>query len=152
MMDKKQLRDLIRRVLIALDLHSEAVENLLMGTAAQESRLGEYIRQLGNGPALGIFQMEPTTFEDIAQNYLQYKPDLAKKIIVTSGVNELRSEYLEYNIAFSIAMCRVHYLRVPGMIPENLIGWAKYWKEFYNTRLGKGTEEEFIRNFKQLVL
>ena len=36
-MDKKQLRDLIKRVLVDLDLHSESAENLLMGTAAQES-------------------------------------------------------------------------------------------------------------------
>lgn len=151
-MDKKQLRDLIKRVLVALDLHSEAAENLLMGTAAQESRLGEYIRQLGSGPALGIFQMEPATFKDIVQNYLQYKPELGKKVMSISGVNALRSEYLEYNLALAICMCRVHYLRVTPNMPRNLVGWAKYWKEYYNTRLGKGTEEEFIRNFKNLVL
>ncbi len=151
-MDKKQLRNLIKRVLIALDLHSESAENLLMGTAAQESGLGEYIRQIGNGPALGIFQMEPNTFRDIVQNYLQYKPELAKLVMSVSGVNALRSEYLEYNLALAICMCRVHYLRVSENMPENLVGWAKYWKEYYNTRLGKGTEEEFIRNFKNLVL
>lgn len=151
-MNKKQLRDLIKRVLVALDLHSESAENLLIGTAAQESALGEYIRQLGNGPALGIFQMEPATFKDIVQNYLQYKPELAKLIMSVSGVNALRSEYLEYNLALSIAMCRVHYLRVSVTIPDNLTGWAKYWKEYYNTRLGKGTEDEFIRNFKKHVL
>lgn len=151
-MNKKQLRDLIKRVLVALDLHSESVENLLMGTAAQESALGEYIRQLGNGPALGVFQMEPATFKDIVQNYLQYKPELAKLVMSVSGVNALRSEYLEYNLALSICMCRVHYLRVSEKMPDNLTGWAKYWKEHYNTRLGKGTEEEFIRNFKKYVL
>lgn len=151
-MDKKQLRDLIKRVLVALDLHSESAENLLMGTAAQESGLGEYIRQIGNGPALGIFQMEPNTFRDIVQNYLQYKPELAKLVMSVSGVNALRSEYLEYNLALSICMCRVHYLRVSEKMPDNLTGWAKYWKEHYNTRLGKGTEEEFIRNFKNYVL
>ena len=151
-MDKKQPRDLIHRVLIDLDLYSEAAENLLMGTAAQESGLGEYIRQLGNGPALGIFQMEPATFKDIVQNCLQYKPELAKLVMSVSGVNALRSEYLEYNLALSICMCRIHYLRVSEKMPDNLTGWAKYWKEYYNTRLGKGIEEEFIRNFKKYVL
>ncbi|WP_059026747.1 hypothetical protein [Gabonibacter massiliensis] len=151
-MDKKQLRDLIKRVLVDLDLHSESAENLLMGTAAQESGLGEYIRQLGSGPALGIFQMEPNTFKDIVQNYLQYKPELAKKVMAISGANAFRSEYLEYNLALSICMCRVHYLRMPVRIPDDLTGWAKYWKEHYNTRIGKGTEKEFVRNFKKLVL
>ena len=151
-MKKQQLRNLIKRVLVDLDLYSESAENLLMGTAAQESGFGEYIRQIGGGPALGIFQMDPETFKDIVKNYLKYKPELAKLVMSVSGVNALRYEYLEYNLALSIAMCRVHYLRVPEPMPGNLTGWAKYWKEYYNTRLGKGTEEEFIRNFKQHVL
>ena len=96
--------------------------------------------------------MEPNTFKDIVQNYLQYKPELAKKVMAISGANAFRSEYLEYNLALSICMCRVHYLRVPVRIPDDLTGWAKYWKEHYNTRIGKGTEKEFVRNFKKLVL
>ena len=96
--------------------------------------------------------MEPATFKDIVQNCLQYKPELAKLVMSVSGVNALRSEYLEYNLALSICMCRIHYLRVSEKMPDNLTGWAKYWKEYYNTRLGKGIEEEFIRNFKKYVL
>lgn len=99
MMDKRQLRNLIRRVLIGIGGYSEEAENLLMGTAAQESALGEYIRQLGNGPALGIFQMEPETFDDIVRNYLSYRPDLCRKVLIVSGVINLKSEYLEYNMA-----------------------------------------------------
>ena len=92
-MDKRQLRNLIRRVLIGIGGYSEEAENLLMGTAAQESALGEYIRQLGNGPALGIFQMEPETFDDIVRNYLSYRPDLCRKVLIVSGVINLKSEY-----------------------------------------------------------
>ena len=152
MMDKKQLRNLIRRVLIGIDGYSEEAENLLMGTAAQESALGEYIRQLGIGPALGIFQMEPVTFDDIVQNYLAYYPELYRKIRVVSGVVNLKSEYLEYNLALAICMTRAHYARVREKIPLNLSGWAGYWKKYYNTPKGRGTEEEFVYNFKRYVL
>ena len=58
-MDPKQLKELIERVLRKVNLYSDAAVDLLMLTAAQESACGKYIRQLGNGPALGIFQMEP---------------------------------------------------------------------------------------------
>lgn len=151
-MNKKQLRNLVERVLTALDLYTPSAVELVLGTIAQESAGGEYIRQVGGGSALGICQMEPATFRDIVEHYLRYHPDLAKKVMSVTGVNALRSEYSEYNHALSIAMCRVHYLRVKETIPTDLSGWAGYWKEHYNTRSGKGTPEEFICNYKRLVL
>lgn len=149
-MDKKQLRNLVNRVLIAMDLHRPEVEELILGTIAQESVGATFIKQI-KGPALGICQMEPATFRDICENYLKYKPDLAKKIMSVAGANALRSEYLEYNLALAIAMCRIHYLRQPEKIPLTLDGWAKYWKDHYNTHLGKGTTSEFIANYKKHV-
>ena len=67
-MNKVTLRNLITSVLKELNLHSDNAVNLLMGTAAQESHLGKYRKQIGGGPALGIFQMEPATFNDIVNN------------------------------------------------------------------------------------
>lgn len=151
-MNKKQLRNLVERVLIALDLYTSSAAELVLGTIAQESQGGEYIRQIGGGPALGICQMEPATFRDIVDSCLRNKPELAKQVMSVAGVNALRSEYLEYNAALAIAMCRVHYLRVKEPIPGDLSSWAQYWKEHYNTRYGKGTTEEFISNYKKLVL
>lgn len=63
MIDPRQLRDLIvRPVPEQLDLYSPAAEQLVMGTAAQESRL-VYIRQhLGedkHGRGRGLWQIEP---------------------------------------------------------------------------------------------
>lgn len=150
-MNKKQLRDLIRRILTEIGLYSEYAENLLMGTSAQESHLGEYIRQI-NGPALGIFQMEPATFRDIVKNFLSYRLDLAQKILEASGCREFKAEHLEYNVALAICMTRVHYLRVTESIPTTIEGYARYWKKHYNTSLGKGTESEFITNYKKFAL
>ena len=63
---------IIRPTLQKINLWSEAAENLLLGTAAQESLLGTYLKQNGNGPALGIYQMEPNTHKDIWIHYLNY--------------------------------------------------------------------------------
>eukprot|EP01006_Ploeotia_vitrea_P010228 TRINITY_DN26537_c0_g1_i1.p3 TRINITY_DN26537_c0_g1~~TRINITY_DN26537_c0_g1_i1.p3 ORF type:complete len:102 (-),score=2.31 TRINITY_DN26537_c0_g1_i1:1187-1492(-) len=54
----EQLRTLVvQPVLAALDLSaSDVAENLIMGTAAHESHLGDYIKQVGGGPDIGIFQ------------------------------------------------------------------------------------------------
>lgn len=152
MLNKSQLRNLVEKTLIAIDLHSKDAVNLVLGTIAQESGGGEYLRQLYNGPAVGICQMEPATFDDHVENYLKYKPQLKEKIKKFTGINKFKVTYLEWNLAFSIAMCRVHYRRRPEPLPTTLQGYASYWKNYYNTYLGKGTEREFIYNYKKYVL
>lgn len=150
-MNKVTLRNLITSVLKEIGLHSDNAVNLLMGTAAQESHLGKYRKQIGGGPALGIFQMEPATFNDIVNNFLRFKPELAAKIEKVGRMSRFYAPDLENNDLLSICMARVHYSRVKKAIPGNLEGWATYWKRYYNTPLGKGTEEEFIANYKKYV-
>ena len=150
-MNKEQLKDLVERVLIGIGLYTPDAANLILGTIAQESGFGTYIKQI-KGPALGICQIEPFTFEDILNNFLVYKPTLKAKIRGACNIYELRSESLVYNLAFSIAMCRMFYLRISEALPTNMEGYAKYWKTYYNTHLGKGTEQEFINNYKKYVL
>lgn len=45
-----QFRDLITRVLKEVALYSPAAVNLLLGTAAQESGFGTYLRQVRDRP------------------------------------------------------------------------------------------------------
>ena len=53
----------IEPVLKTLDLYSEDAVNLVLGTACVESECGRWLHQLGTGPALGIYQMEPDTHD-----------------------------------------------------------------------------------------
>lgn len=149
-MNKEVLRLLIKDTLEQIGLCSDNAVELLMGTCAQESALGKYRRQIGGGPALGIMQMEPNTYKDIVKNYLKYKPALVAKILKVSGLKEIPdAEELVMNDRFAICMARVHYLRFKGAIPSDVEGWAHYWKIYYNTRFGKGTETDFIGNYNR---
>ena len=79
-LDTKQLRTrIVRPTLQVIGLWSPSAENLVMGTAMQESRC-TYLKQLGKGPAIGIFQMEPMTFQDIYDNFLSYQHELRAKV------------------------------------------------------------------------
>ena len=151
-MNKNTIENLIINTISDINLYSADAVCLLMGTCAQESHMGKYRRQIGGGPALGIFQMEPATFRDIIDNYLRYKPELQEKIKKTAGVDCFDSNDLIDNDRLAICFARIHYLRIKEAIPSNLAGWSWYWKKYYNTPLGKGTEEEFIRNFQQLCV
>ena len=150
MKNKAQLKTEIEATLEAIGLYSEEAVNLLLGTCAQESAFGKYRRQLGNGPALGIYQMEPFTYNDCFVNFLKYNPDLFAKILKVSGLNQFPdAEEMVNNDVFAACMCRVRYLRAQGAIPRTIEGQAKYWKQHYNTVKGRGTVEEYLKNWKR---
>lgn len=152
-----QFAGLIDRVLTLFgrgindNIRSEDAIRLLFGTAAQESQLGTYLRQI-NGPALGVFQIEPDTELDIWKNWLVHRHTMADSIYNLSGVTWANPLALETNLAYQIIMARIHYLRVPEPLPHHgdVPAMANYWKAHYNTHLGKGTPEEWVRNFKRL--
>jgi hypothetical protein len=147
-MDADQLRKAIVRPALGL-IGVTSGENLVMGTAAQESQL-KYVKQLGSGPALGIYQMEPATYKDIWDNYLSYREELATKILDSIDATMIpTAERLIWDFRFATIMCRVHYRRVAEPLPDenDIPGMAQYWKTHYNTELGAGTVEEFIHNY-----
>ena len=146
------MRKLVEDTLMEFGFFTKDSANLVLGTIAQESGYGKYRRQLGNGPALGIAQMEPDTFNDINKNFLSYRPYIIDSIKKTCEVTELKAEDLETNDKLAICMCRVQYLRFKNPIPTDLPGYAALWKFRYNTIKGAGTVKEFIENYKKYVI
>jgi hypothetical protein len=146
-MDSSQLLEyIIKPSLQTLDLYSYEASILLLATAAQESQGGYYIKQLGGGPARGIFQMETETHDDIYDNFLVYRPELLNKFKPLLLPFWDKSQQLIVNPLYASAMARVHYYRVSDPLPQ--VGMEEMWpyyKEFYNTSLGAATEEEWLQ-------
>ena len=151
--NRNQFEELITEVLNDLGLHSLSAVNLLLGTAAQESRFGTYLRQI-NGPALGAFQMESTTEEDIWRNYLRSHYNIRWLVVRSTLISVPTPEALVWNLAYGIAMARIKYYRAPDPLPapDDIQGLASYWKKGYNTYKGKGRVEEFMENYQRFVL
>lgn len=153
MLDPKQLRDLVvMPVLQQLDLPSDAPSKgaaameLLMGTAMQESQL-VYIHQLGGGPAVGLWQMEPATFLWLA-GWVNQRPSLLAKVMgysigISPQVNQLAG-----NVYLACAMARLRYYVVPEALPGqgDAEAQARYYKAHYNTPAGAATVEEYLAN------
>lgn len=128
---------------------------LILGTAAAESRMGFYNRQV-RGPAIGMFQMEPNTAWDILQNYVAYRDIMKDAIKAVTGCS-MRSRSglineLEFNPELQVVMCGIHYRRRKAQLidrePETL---AAIWKEKYNTYKGKGTIEHFVHAYNKYI-
>ena len=133
-------------------INSEAAIRLLLMTAAHESRMGHYLHQV-KGPAVGIYQMEPATAEDIfAWMTRQPVVDIAIERRPVSLLYRLQgigftSETAEMagNLYYATAMARLHYWRVPEPLPDadDVEGLATYAKRFYNSMLGKAQVADY---------
>ncbi len=146
----------IRPILKSLNLWSPAAENLLMGTAAQESAMGHSLKQQNNGTALGIYQIEPATHQDIFDNFLAYRHLLLNKVLYHCSahgqVNESNQDAeLIGNVNYATCIARLVYARISSPLPDanDVKGLAAYWKAHYNTPKGKGTEKAFIDNYER---
>lgn len=144
------LDEIVIPTLKELDMYSEEACLLIVGTAIQESRL-HYLKQIPSGIAKGVCQMEEATHDDIWDNFLKYKPEIKEKVLGLTNQSMDLVDQLKGNLYYAVAMCRIHYYRVSEALPNDLAGMARYWKKYYNTPLGKGTEEEFIHNYEQAV-
>lgn len=150
----------IRPALLFVGLHSDAAEELLLGTACQESHCGEYLEQLGGGPAIGVWQMEPATHDDIWRNFLRYRPGLGSLVAMLacarhqgSGDVRVRAEALSGCLEYAAVMARIQYLRDPAPLPAagDIPAQAAMWKRVYNTARGKGEIAEYLGNWDRFV-
>jgi len=160
MIDVKQFVTLvIRPTLLELGLYTPAAERLLLGTALVESNL-TWLAQTPRGPALGVYQMEPATHDDIWIHWLARKPVWNARVrsfsraIGTPGFPRPVAQELVTNMAYATVMTRMHYYRRPFGMPTEHSDWAlaQIWKQHYNTRLGAGRPEEFVRRLQAYPL
>lgn len=153
MLDLTDFREaIVRPTLLHLGLHNDAAENLVVGTAVQESRL-TYLRQI-KGPALGLYQIEAATHQDLWNNWLIRKGELGDKVRDLLSRVPSATDQLICNLRYATAICRLIYYRRPEPLPaaDDIIGLAGYWKQHYNTHLGRGTESEFALNYREAHL
>jgi hypothetical protein len=151
MLDLLQFREaIIKPALQDIHLFSAEAMELLVFTCATESNGGTYIRQ-NKGPALGIYQMEPATYNDIWQNYINLNPKLAMILSTSFDCGRMPSEdRLIYDLRFATVMARLHYARVKEPIPwfDDINAIWEYYKKYYNTAGGAAEKINSILKYK----
>jgi hypothetical protein len=144
-MMKKQIREIIEWGLKEMDLYSEDAVDLVYKTGNAETGY-RHLKQMGGGPAIGFWQVEPATLIDILDNYVKYRPELEKRLKSLGFDRSSVEVRVMGNIALQAVFCRLKYKRDRYALPKSndLEGQAKYWKRVYNTHLGKGTITHFM--------
>ena len=146
--------NIIRPCLDRMGLYSKDAEELLIATLAHESLGGTYLRQLNDGPALGIYQMEPTTHDSIWENFLLFRNDLAHKLVLQ--FNKMRKPHatdMIHDLFYATAMARIYYLKVSDPLPafDDIDKIWQYYKSFYTTAIGGAKQEGCMKNYKKFT-
>ncbi len=145
--------EVISPTLKNVGLYSDAAAELLLGTALQESKL-VFRRQIGGGPARGLFQMEMATHNDIFDNYLKYRSTLRSAVLLQKSSLKANAEKeLTDNDPYATAMARVLYKRAPKALPKagDVEAMVAYWKQYYNTPLGAGAVEQYVTSWNSVM-
>lgn len=154
-LDVRQLKyEIVRPTLISMGLWSAAAENLLTGTALAESRAA-YVKQVGGGPALGLWQMEPATHDDCWINFLRFPAQsrLATKLQAMLAPDLTRQQQLITNLRYACAMARIRFYRVRDALPvaTDAAGLSAYHKAHYNTEQGAADPVANVAFFAEAI-
>ena len=151
-MDSKQLlTHFIEPACSLIGLASDEASILLLATAAVESDNGKYVKQIG-GPALGWYQMEPATHQDLYDNFLKYKPTLENKLKFLALPGFDRSHQLTVNPLYAAGAARLQYYRVPKPLPEiGVESMWPYYKDHWNSHKGATTYSKWNDAWERFV-
>lgn len=149
----KEIKEIAEHALYKLNSYSDDALALVVRTGMAESGY-RALKGYGEGnPAIGFWQIEPATLNDMVDNYISYRPHYSKNLI-SLGMNFNDDMIISVisNMAVQAGLCRLHYRRDKDPIPswDDLEAQAKYWKRVYNTIEGRGTVEHFIKANKDV--
>jgi hypothetical protein len=160
----------IRPTLEQLDDWSPAAENLLLGTAAQESQLGN---RLQNGPIhsgqlqrQGLYRISANTHLQVWDQFLIGDPELASRLRgLASQQQFLKTPHQELvtNLSYATGVAWMVYKRHRVTLPDarDIDALANCWLQYFAKRDCNADEsgfnvevslEKFKANYRQLVL
>jgi len=142
--DMQVIDDAIKRTLIKMNRYSDAANTVLLMIAAHESMGGKYRKQI-NGPALGVFQIEPDTHDSIWDN-CDSITRLANKCGFTRDVRKLAT-----NEDYSVFVARCYLLMDVNPLPTGIDAMASYCKSYWN-RTGKASPSAYMADYIRYVI
>ena len=149
----KEIKSIVEYALYKIDSYSDDALALVTRTGMAESGY-RALKGYGEGnPAIGFWQIEPATLNDMIENYINYRSHYKKKL-VSLGMDFGKDRIMSVmsNMAVQSALCRLHYRRDKYSIPswDDLEAQGKYWKRVYNTEEGRGTVGHFMEANKDV--
>jgi hypothetical protein len=93
---------------------------------------------------VGIMQFTTTGFKQVQQYTNQARKNIVKQTW-NIDIDKISLIDLQYSPLKSVIFARLYYLTMPCAIPSSIAERAAYWKKYYNSVLGAGTEAQYIK-------
>jgi hypothetical protein len=142
-----QLFEMIEDVCEAMKSENENIEatkELMICTAAQETKLGTLMDKSDYRYGTGIMQIDPIGITDILRRGNKWIEFCKRKYDI--HFDKLQHRELETSALLCVIASRIRYKVVPQPIPNTTEGLWEYYKRYYNSYLGAATKEEYMKN------
>jgi len=153
-MNKEQLVNLV--IIPTLEeipkgLSAESVQAITM-IIAHESKRGNFLKQMGNGRALGLIQMEPTTHDSTWEHGDSIWDNALKLGIITLHEYGLDihppASRLIYDLRYNVFMARQRLFMKPEALPKTPYQMSFYLKKFWNSAGGAADSNSYLRDYE----
>lgn len=144
---------IVRDTLRSIDEWEPVHENLLLGTAAQESSMGQSLKC---GRLLGIYHISPNTHRAVWDKYLLHHPELASRVRGLAGQHSfIRDPHGELisNLKYATAIAWLIYRRAEQALPadDDVPGLARYWHRHFRSK-ASASIAEFITSYQRYIV
>jgi len=143
--DKKQIKKQIKMICNCLG-GGENAQRLVFETAVAETGIGN-IKDTTIGAGIGLTQFDKLPFDDTKIRGMKYRNKIYNGLGI--DIDFVNWDDLRYSPFLCLLFTRLFYLLRPGAISSDIEERAKYWKKWYNTKLGKGTVEHYLEMNKK---
>ena len=157
-MNKLQLlHHIVRPTLIEIPRGlTEESELAIMMIIAHESKRGEYVRQVGAGPALGLIQMEPATHDDVWKHGDSVWENARNMDIIDVYDYNVKihpdSSRLVYDLRYNVFMARQRLFMKSEALPiGDKLKMSRYLKKHWNSAQGRATFDSYYKDYKKWV-
>lgn len=149
-MNREQLtKHVIRPTLQAIPKGwSAKAELAILMIIAHESLRGEYIAQIGHGPAKGIIQMEGWVHDDVWTNSDSIKPN-ATLLGYDPVLCQSNSDMLCWDLRYNVFMARQRLFMDPNPLPETPEEMSVYLKKFWNSDMGLASDDSYLSAYSE---
>jgi len=144
-------KHIIAPALVAIGVYSDDRMDMVFVTGAAET-LYQDIKQY-KGSAISWFQIERKTHDDLYRFLGNSKKQYIIDGLIRITDGQLTFKELEVNPFYAAACCAIRYMYEPSPLPKagKRMAQAVYWKQFYNSIKGKGTEGKFLENVTEVI-
>lgn len=146
------VRALVRVTAHALGVWTPALEEVLLMIAAHESHMGKFTRQIGGGPALGWWQMEPATHDDCMRIVVPRRTHWMPALRLYASPRGLGAETMAVSPAYACAMACMQVQRFDTLPTDasNVRSMAAFAKMRWNGG-GKASVGDYELAYRERV-